>query len=205
MDTAAWLSLLNMPGEDARRRILLLGVNDDADRTQLLHLGFGEVLGDRLTLAELDARALRVARQADMLPRNRDLGGLRLDLIARDGFANGRPLGLHPREFGLVWRLADTPGVPASKAALLTDVWRLGHIPETNSLAVHVFRLRAKLALAGFDGLVQTTPSGGYLLVPAANSIGPAIPLLTSDSPLDSHTRVHEDTRADAREQRHEA
>jgi hypothetical protein len=40
----------------------------------------------------------------------------------------------------------------------------MAHVPDTNSLAVHVFRLRAKLIIAGLEGLVKTAPSGGYYL-----------------------------------------
>lgn len=58
-------------------------------------------------------------------------------------------------------------------------------MPDTNSLAVHVFRLRAKLGGAGLDGLVRTAPTGGYMLVPPAESDLPAIPMLTGDSGLD--------------------
>ena len=34
--------------------------------------------------------------------------------------------------------------------------------PGTNSIEVHVSRLRAKLAFAGIHGLVETVPPGGY-------------------------------------------
>ncbi|MCB2067011.1 MAG: winged helix-turn-helix transcriptional regulator [Erythrobacter sp.] len=103
-----------------------------------------------------------------MLPRWRDLGPLTLDLFHRDARQGARWLGLHPREFGLLWRLADSPGERVTRAQLLKDVWRLNHEPETNSVEVHVSRLRAKLALAGCESLVETAPEGGYRL-PKAN------------------------------------
>ncbi len=56
--------------------------------------------------------------------------------------------------------------MPAGKAELLSEVWRMAHVPDTNSIAVHVFRLRAKLGIAGLGGMVRTAPSGGYLLAP---------------------------------------
>jgi two-component system, OmpR family, response regulator len=102
--------------------------------------------------------------QAELLPRYRELGNLRLDLFARDGFVGRQQLGLHPREFALIWRLADSPGIAVAKKVLVRDVWRMAHVPDTNSLAVHVFRLRAKLAIAGLAELVRTSPSGGYFL-----------------------------------------
>lgn len=165
VNAAGWLRLLGGDGQEIRGQVLLLGANDAAERARLLRLGFGDVVAGDVELAEVDARAARIAAQAHAMPRFREVDGLLLDLFARDAFADRRPLGLHPREFALLWRLADTPGIPVSKADLISDVWRLGHMPETNSIAVHVSRLRGKLAVAGFDALVHTAPSGGYVLV----------------------------------------
>ena len=106
-----------------------------------------------------------------MLPRWRTIGALTLDLFHRDARCKGRWLALHPREFGLLWRLADSPGEIVTRRQLLRDVWRLGHDPETNSVEVHVSRLRAKLAAHGCEGVVLTDPRGGYRL-PAIRSIG---------------------------------
>lgn len=58
--------------------------------------------------------------------------------------------------------MLERPGEVLSRAALYAQVWRLNYLPETNSIAVHVFRLRAKLAFAGLDSMVRTAPSGGY-------------------------------------------
>lgn len=169
VDAAGWLSLLGgnagREGQDLRSHVLLIGANDPGERARLLRLGFGDVVTGDVDLAEVDARASRIAAQANTLPRYRDVDGLVLDLFARDAFADDRPLGLHPREFALLWRLSDTPGVTVGKPELVSDVWRLGHVPETNSIAVHVSRLRAKLALAGYEALVHTAPDGGYVLV----------------------------------------
>ncbi|MXP36689.1 hypothetical protein GRI55_13075 [Erythrobacter citreus] len=97
-------------------------------------------------------------------------GPVTLDLFYRDGRLDGRWLGLHPREFGLLWRLAEARGMPITRRQLLRDVWRIEHPPETNSLAVHVSRLRAKLAVSACSWLVETHPQGGYRLAarPAA-------------------------------------
>ncbi len=104
---------------------------------------------------------MRSAAGSDSLARR---GPVTLDLFHRDGRVAGRWLGLHPREFALLWRLAETPGVRVGRRQLLRDVWRLDHIPETNSLDVHVSRLRAKLHVARCAWLVETDPLGGYRL-----------------------------------------
>ena len=187
MDRGSWMALVGRSGQRERPRILLLGVRGAVERARLLQRDFGDVLGDRLSLCEVEARATRLAGRAETLPRSLAIGRLRLDLFARDGFVGGQALGLHPREFALLWRLAETPGVPIGKAALVNEVWRLLHVPDTNSLAVHVSRLRNKLAVAGLSGLVETAASGGYMLAPSVEAA--AIPLPV-EVPLHAHVRT---------------
>lgn len=150
--------------------VVLLKVDDPEERARALALGFGDAFPSEITLAELDERVRRLATALvnlrDRLPRIRQCGDLRLDLLARDGFVEERRMGLHPREFALLWRLAEKPGEAISAQALISDVWRMNFRPETNSLAVHVCRLRGKLALHGFANLIRTTPAGGYYLDP---------------------------------------
>ncbi len=115
------------------------------------------------------------APEQEMVPRFRQAGDVSLDLIYRDGRVGERWLGLHPREFELLWRLAEEPSVAVSRRQLLTDVWRINHDPQTNSVAVHVARVRNKLAQFNLAHLVATHPHDGYFLdVPVAvASIGP--------------------------------
>jgi two-component system OmpR family response regulator len=171
MDQAGWQRFLLSFGHEDRRLIMLLGINDASDRARLLRLGFGEVLGSQLELRELEARALRLAELEDMLPRFRQAGPLRLDLLAREAFVDGEALGLHPREFGLLWRLSDKPGKPLGKRKLIEDVWHLRFVPETNSLAVRVSRLRAKLRIFGLADLLRTTRSGDYVLIASEREV----------------------------------
>lgn len=130
-----------------RKWIMLLEVPDSTERARMLRMGFGDALDFGASLEELEYRVLRLTHFAQSLPRYRYVGALKIDLLARDASVAGRALGLHPHE-------------------LLTDVWRLTFRPETNSLAVHVSRLRAKLRLAGIDGLIDTLPDGAYRLAP---------------------------------------
>ena len=146
------------------RRLLLLGVEDSAERAALLARGCAEALPEKTGLVELEARASRTAEHAAMLPRSRPVGPLMLDLFHRDARLGRGWLGLHPREFGLLWRLADEPGERVTRRELLRDVWRIHHDPETNSVEVHVSRLRSKLAGAGCEALVETASEGGYRL-----------------------------------------
>ncbi len=100
----------------------------------------------------------------EMLPRFREVGDLTLDLFHRDGRIDARWLHLFPREFELLWFLAEAPGIAFSRRILLAEVWRVPHEPETNTVAVHVARTRAKLSAFGLDGLLATDTNGDYFL-----------------------------------------
>lgn len=99
-----------------------------------------------------------------LIPRFREAGDVTLDLFHRDGRVDDRWIGFHPREFELLWRLAQQPGERLTKKQLLLDVWRIDFEPETNSVAVHVARVRSKLAIFGLAGILATHPDGGYFL-----------------------------------------
>lgn len=133
-------------------------------RAELIEQGFADALSSQVSLVELGARMLKLEGLREMISQYRIIGPVRLDPFYRDAYVDGRWIGLHPREFALMWRLAAQPGERVEKAALLKDVWRLRHEPETISLEVHVSRLRAKLAVSGLGWLVQTHPEGRYFI-----------------------------------------
>lgn len=191
---STWLELVASAPE-RRRSILIVEASDSAQCARLLRLGFGDALRSGSTLAEVEARAARIAAQLDVLPRCRRVAGLTLDLILRDCTIGGRRLGLHPREFALLWRLADDPGQDLTAQQLIRDVWQMPFRPETNSLAVHLSRLRAKLRLVGFDGLIETLPGGTYRLALApAPAPGPIrAERQAAQFALDAHVRLREE------------
>lgn len=196
---ARWLELAGAQPA-ARRWMLMLDVDDPQERARLLRFGFGDALGVPSSVYEVEARTLRLIEQAGALPRQRHVGPLRLDLFAREAFVGTRGAGLHPREFALLWRLSETPGEAVGVPELLGDVWRLAFRPETNSLAVHVSRLRAKLRLAGADGLIETLPGGAYRLVrgPSAGMPGAAAAGGgSSDFALDAYVRLGKERSGD--------
>lgn len=170
-------------------RLLMTGVEEPAERARLLTMGCAEAMPAAIGLHELEARARRVDDMFGMLPRWRTIGSLTLDLFHRDARHAGRWLALHPREFGLLWRLADSPGERVTRKQLLTDVWRVDHEPETNSVEVHVSRLRAKLAGFGCKSVVLTDPCGGYRLAQPAPFVLAQAP--AAEDALDAYLRRH--------------
>ena len=165
-----------MPLSSLRGRTLVVGVGDSDARARLIGLGIADALPIDIGLAELDARARSIVARQFASPPRLAHGRLRLDVMLRDARVGGRRLHLNPREFMLLWRLASAQGVVVGREALLRDVFDLGFDPGTNRLAVHVCRLRKKLALAGLASLLVTGSGdgGGYALVLDEDEPGPA-------------------------------
>ncbi|VWX53424.1 winged helix-turn-helix domain-containing protein [Novosphingobium sp. 9U] len=158
--------------DHARRLTLVSGVNTGATRARLLAAGFGEAVSDQVPLAEVHARARRLHDLAGWLPRQRTIRELKLDLISREATYRGRTLGLHPAEFTMLWRMSETLGQPVSKDTLAKDLWGAGSISKSNSMAVQLSRLRAKLACAGLANLIITI-EGGYRLDTSMMDLNP--------------------------------
>ncbi len=96
--------------------------------------------------------------------RFREAGDLTLDLFHHDGRVDDRWLGLHAREFAILWRLAARPGRAVTRAELVADLSRVRFGCNAGNIGEHVDRLAAKLAGFGLAGLVAVHPEGGYLL-----------------------------------------
>ncbi|MBU7580535.1 MAG: response regulator transcription factor [Porphyrobacter sp.] len=97
-------------------------------------------------------------------PRFREAGELVLDHVHRDGRVDDLWLGLAPREFALLWRLAATPGDRLNGAQLREQAWHIAFDPEDDGVTADIERVRAKLAAAGAGHLICTDGDGCHFL-----------------------------------------
>ena len=93
--------------------------------------------------------------------------GLYFDPPARRGWFAGHPLDLRPREYDLLYFLAEHPGQVLSRATLLDQVWGSDEYIDERTVDVHMHRLRQKLAeIDPSANLIQTERGVGYRLEP---------------------------------------
>ena len=123
--------------------------------------------------AEVVALAARVARLESQLPPSPGpvlegaSGGLQFDPLARRAWFAGQLLDLRPREYDLLYFLAQHRGQVLSRDTLLERVWGEAEYIDDRTVDVHVHRLRQKLAeIDPASDPIQTERGIGYRLEP---------------------------------------
>src|SRR5689334_5174522 len=134
-----------------------------SDRIAGLKLGADDYVAKPFALEELMARIEAVIR------RHRGLGGsklvvgdVELDLTEGTAVRAGRPLGLTGFEFRILAALMRSAGQLVTYAQLAEAVWAVTTGPESNSLEVHISRIRQKLEQNGGSRLIHTVRGLGY-------------------------------------------
>lgn len=122
---------------------------DDSSVVQLLDAGADDYLVKPYSTAQLEARVRAVLRRAESSNQSAStavqVGGIRIDVAARDVTVDGEPLELSPKEFDLLLALAERVGEVVSKRELLAQVWREPWGGSERTVDVHLSWLRRKL------------------------------------------------------------
>lgn len=152
--------------------LLFIGLGAAGARARLIAAGAADALPARVGPQELVARLAAAERlHAAQLGLAR-LAGLDFDLGLRQVQWQGRLLPLMPREFDLLLVLSRQAGLPISRDDLLRAVWRTSFDPGTNSVEVHICKLRRSLASLQGAVWIETVRHRGYRLVSKGLSRG---------------------------------
>ncbi|MCC0081494.1 MAG: response regulator transcription factor [Rhodobacter sp.] len=141
--------------------IILTALDQVSDRIEGLNAGADDYLVKPFDLAELSARIGSVARRYSGNPNPIIThGALEIDLSARSIRRDGRPVTLTAREWALFEALLTRPDQLMSKAQLEEKLYAFDAEIESNTIEVHVSRLRKKLG----SGAIVTERGMGYRL-----------------------------------------
>lgn len=141
--------------------IILTALDQISDRIDGLNAGADDYLVKPFDLAELSARIGSVARRYAGNPNPIVTHGtLEIDLAARSIYRQGRPVPLTAREWALLEAFLSRPGQLLSKAQLEEKLYAFDAEIESNTIEVHVSRLRKKLGA----GIIETERGLGYRL-----------------------------------------
>lgn len=146
---------------DATPVIIMTALDQVSDRIDGLNAGADDYLVKPFDLSELSARIGAVSRRYAGNPNPRtELGDLSVDTAARSLTRGGRPVPLTAREWVLFEAFVQKPGQLLSKAMLEERLYSFDSEVESNTIEVHISRLRKKL---GADVIV-TERGLGYRL-----------------------------------------
>ncbi len=163
--------------------IVLTARDDEVDAVVGLELGADDYVRKPFNPRELVARvravlrrraealalASRVASLEAQLSSSGEVPatGFHFDPAARRAWFCGQLLELRPREYDLLYFLAQHPGQVLSRATLLDRVWGTAEYIDERTVDVHIRRLRQKLADISPDSEpIQTERSIGYRFEP---------------------------------------
>ena len=143
--------------------ILLTARNELGDRVEGLNLGADDYLAKPFFVEELAARLEALRRRIDGDRQNLlQVGGIKLDRIAREASCGSISIELTTREFNLLEYLMRSAGQVFTRSQILEHVWGYDFDPSTNVVDVCIKRIRGKLVAlpSGTSTLGEADTSG---------------------------------------------
>ncbi|WET81272.1 response regulator transcription factor [Amycolatopsis sp. QT-25] len=128
--------------------VILTARQEEMDVVVGLEAGADDYLTKPIRLGELLARVRAHLRRGTAPPESRPaiaVGHLRVDTAGRRVSVGGREIPLRAKEFDLLARLAEQPGIAVSRDTLMSEVWDAHWYGSTKTLDVHIAALRRKL------------------------------------------------------------
>src|SRR6266542_5181792 len=127
--------------------LMLTARDEEPDRVAGLELGADDYVPKPFSPLELAARVKAILRRAERSLEDEVLAArevvLRRD--SRDVTVSGAPVELTSKEFDLLARFLEHPGIVLSREKLLDLVWGMTYPGGTRTVDVHVAQLRRKL------------------------------------------------------------
>jgi len=128
--------------------VIVVSARDEgAEIVALLNAGADDYLVKPFAADQLDARIRAVLRRAESVKVSGPVtvGGIVVDARARTALLDGVPLDLSPKEFDLLYYLAERSGEVVGKRELLAKVWNQPYGGADKTVDVHLSWLRRKL------------------------------------------------------------
>jgi DNA-binding response OmpR family regulator len=154
--------------------ILMLTARDaERDRVLGLEVGADDYVTKPFSTAELASRvrAILRRRRLDSTANGgtmREVGGLRIDLGRQQVTVDDERVHLTLSEFKVLSLLAERPGEPVSRRALMQHLWASEHVGDEHACEVHISNLRRKIERdPSRPRRLVTVRGAGYKLVPA--------------------------------------
>lgn len=142
--------------------VLMLTARDTLDdKLTGFSKGADDYLIKPFAMEELIVRAQVLARRRSGQVAKLNVSDLMLDLNQKQAFRNNQPLKLSPTALKILEVLMRASPNPVSRESLMRSVWGEEQ-PDSNSLKVHMFKLRKQVDGDSDRKLVHTIPNQGF-------------------------------------------
>jgi DNA-binding response OmpR family regulator len=176
------LGLASGDGEEVLRRlrrdghvtpvIVLTARAEIQDKVGALNAGANDYVTKPFAFEELLARIRAALRTAEQPTASEIVvGDLRLDLLSKVAWRDGRRIELSHREWALLELFMRHPRQVLSRTQILSHVWEYSFDSGSNVVDVYVGYLRRKLNQPGLSPLVVTVRGAGYRFVDDASPV----------------------------------
>ena len=130
--------------------ILLTAKTDHMDKLMGFDCGADDYLTKPFNILELKARIRALLRRTGSTKKQTaenmlEIGGISLDLNARNAYRGGVLVELTAKEFDVIEFLMRNPNRVYSREALLDTIWAYEYRSDIRTVDVHIRRLREKL------------------------------------------------------------
>ncbi|MFF3060866.1 response regulator transcription factor [Streptomyces sp. NPDC057909] len=144
--------------------VLLTARSAVKERVAGLDAGADDYLVKPFAMEELSARLRAVARRRPAFSTRLEVGDLVLDPDEQRAWRAGAELDLSRREFAVLKILMENPGWVVSRTRLLEEAWDGEADLNSNSVDVHISKLRAKIDKPFGRNSITTLRGTGYRL-----------------------------------------
>ncbi|MFD2333085.1 response regulator transcription factor [Cohnella sp. GCM10020058] len=149
--------------------LMVTARREDIDVIRGLGLGADDYIGKPFKPAELVARVKsHLARYDRLTGRNArtgdmEIGELRINANTRQAFIREEEVALTTKEFDLLYFLAQHPNQVFSKDHLFDRLWGIDAMGDTQTVTVHIRKLREKIEKdASAPAYIETVWGAGY-------------------------------------------
>jgi len=128
--------------------IFLTARGGEDDRVTGLEIGGDDYMVKPFSLSELSARVRSVLRRSGSSIRTLEIvetGNLIINPRTHEATTDGKPVALSPKEFALLYFLAQNPGQVFSRETLLDRVWGADAYVSSRTVDVHIRWLRERV------------------------------------------------------------
>lgn len=134
--------------------VFLSALGEELDRVQGLRIGGDDYIVKPFSPRELMARIEAILRRTKPLASTQpqdmlQYGNLRIDARGRDVYVNEEEVTLTPKEFELLYFLAQHEGQVFSREQLLNQIWGFDYTGQERTVDTHVKTIRIKLKKEG--------------------------------------------------------